>query len=158
MAFQPFGPRFDIRSPLSPESAKAAIRKRKRRWLDPKNGARGWIVGPLICLWWSPYNQQGPMVIGRIAKDGSGARISGRAGLDLNGVIAVLVVSIVAIPVTWIMAAAGQISSEGALLFAGLFGGIVALGFWARSFFHREAEPLVRFLRNTAVPKGRGED
>ena len=153
MAFQPFGPRFDIRSPLSPESVKTAIRKRKKRWLDRKLGARGWILGPFICLWWNPYNRQGPMVAGRIVADGSGSRISGRAGLDLNGAVAVLLVSIAMVPIMWVMVSSGQASLKGALLSAGLFAALVGLGFWARGFFHREAEPLVQFLRNTVIPK-----
>lgn len=153
MAFQPFGPRFDIHSPLPFERAKAAIHKRKKRVFDPKNGARGWIVGPFICLWWTPYNKQGPMVFGRIARDGSGTRISGRAGLDLNGAVAAALIAIAAIPITWVMVSSGQASPNGALLFASVFAALLLLGFWARSFFHREAEPLVRFLRNAVTPK-----
>jgi hypothetical protein len=158
VAFQPFGPRFDIRSPLPPEGVKAAVRTRKKRWFDHKRGARGWIAGPFICLWWHPYNQQGPMLLGRIVEDGSGTRISGRAGLDLNGVIAVVLIAVAAIPITWLLVSSGQASLEGALRVAGIFAALLALGFWARSFFHREAEPLLRFLRNAVTPKEAGRD
>ena len=53
MTFQPFGYRFEITSELTPTEAKAAIRSKKTTVFDVKNGARGWIVGPFICLWFS---------------------------------------------------------------------------------------------------------
>ena len=94
------------------------------------------------------------MILGRIAAQGSGTRISGRAGLDLNGAIAALLVSIAAITVTWGFESSGQTSLNGALIFGGILAALVGLGFWTRSFFHRDAEPLVRFLRNTVTPRG----
>ena len=87
MAFQPFGYRFEVRSPSLPSDAKAAIRSRKKAWFDPKSGARGWVAGPFICLWFSAFDKHGPMLFGMITQDNMGTRVRGRAGSDLNGVL-----------------------------------------------------------------------
>src|SRR5947207_232306 len=85
MAFQPFGFRFEIQSQMPPSQTKAAIRPRLKKWFDVQNGARGWIIGPFICLWFYAFNRSGPMLLGRMSSDGFTTRISGRAGSDLNG-------------------------------------------------------------------------
>ena len=85
MAFQPLGYRFEITSPLSLQEAKRRIRLRKMGWLDPKNGARGWIIGPVLCLWLSAFDRHGPMVVARMKHDGMKTKVVGRAGADLNG-------------------------------------------------------------------------
>src|SRR3546814_6101180 len=72
---------------MSPSEVKIAIKSRKKGWFDAKNGARGWIVGPLICLWFSAFDQYGPMLFGVISSDAAGSRVRGRAGSDLNGVV-----------------------------------------------------------------------
>jgi hypothetical protein len=81
MAFQPFGYRFDL-----------AIRAKRKGWFASKTGARGWMIGPLLCLWWDPYDKQGPMLIGWLSEDGFGTRIIGRAGSDLNGMLLFVVI------------------------------------------------------------------
>lgn len=151
MAFQPFGFHFELTSPLPPDGVKAAIRSRKQRWLDPKNGARGWIVGPFICLWWTVWRRQGPMLLGRITEDGARTRISGRAGSDLNGIAMLVLVSVGMIPLLWLMIASGQAS----LLRTGLLAIFVAvcagLTLAMASKDRKEAEPLVRFLQKTVT-------
>ena len=54
---------------------------------DTKNGARGWIAGPFICLWFSAFDRYGPMLFGLISANNLGTRVHGRAGSDLNGVL-----------------------------------------------------------------------
>lgn len=154
MAFQPFGYRFEVRSPTQPSEVKAVIRSRKKQWFDPKNGARGWIVGPFICLWFSAFDRYGPMLFGRIAHDGFGTRITGRAGSDLNGLAMVcLLLPLMA----WLFY---QMPSEEGLttkqiLFIGGFMALPLLVFWTSHKFRRDAEPLVRFLGDALTPSGR---
>jgi hypothetical protein len=85
VTFQPFGYRFEVKSPSLPSDVKTAIRSRKKGWFDPKNGARGWIIGPFICLWFSAFDRYGPMLFGRISRADVGTSIAGHAGSDLNG-------------------------------------------------------------------------
>lgn len=86
MGFQPFGFTFEIFSSLPPERAKAALRSKKTSLFDAQNGARGWIAGPFICLWFSAFDRYGPMLFGLISAYNLGTRVRGRAGSDLNGV------------------------------------------------------------------------
>lgn len=140
---------------MSPESVKAKIRARTKPWFDAKNGARGWIAGPFICLWWTALNPYGPMLIGWIAQEGTGTRITGRAGHDLNGTIVLVLAGIAAGPIGWSLVLMGQASLTGVLLFSGFYGALVVLVLWTRSFYHREAGPLFRFLQNAVTPKAR---
>jgi hypothetical protein len=87
VAFEPFGYRFEIHSPLAPAEVKTAIRSRSKDWTDPKNGARGWVVGPFVCLWLNLANPNGPMLFGRFKRAEAGTTITGRAGSDLNGLL-----------------------------------------------------------------------
>lgn len=154
VAFQPFGYRFEVRSPSAPSDLTATIRSRKKGWLDPKNGARGWIVGPFICLWFSAFNGYGPMLFGRISRDNLGTRITGRAGSDLNG----LALSSVLLPLMALllyqMVSAGDYTANQLII----IGGVILLSpliFWWSHKDRREAEPLVRFLRDTVSISGR---
>lgn len=155
MTFQPFGFRFDVRSPSRPADVKATIRSRTRDWFDPKRGARGWICGPFICLWLSNFDRYGPMLFGTLTRDGMGTRIAGRAGSDLNG----LVVTLLLLPVLAFMSVITLIATDPprwnqSIVYGGLF--LLLLSFlW---FHHRdrgEAEPLVRFLQDTVTPGAR---
>lgn len=80
MDFQPFGYRFEIISHLSAANTKKAIRDKKTGLFDAKNGARGWVAGPFICLWFSAFDRYGPMLVGLISSENFGARVRGRAG------------------------------------------------------------------------------
>jgi hypothetical protein len=86
MPFQPFGYHFQVDLPVRPASAKTAVRQRLKPWFEMKSGARGWIIGPFICLWLRALDRYGPMLFGTIRSQGLGTRISGRAGSDLNGI------------------------------------------------------------------------
>lgn len=154
MAFQPFGYRFEVKAPSPQSDVKAAIRSRKKDWLDSKNGARGWIVGPFICLWFSAFDRYGPMLFGRISRDEFGTRITGRAGSDLNGLALCTVLVPVLALLLYQMVSAGDYTG-GELL---IFGGLILLSpliFWWSHKERREAEPLVRFLSDAVTISGR---
>ncbi len=147
MGFQPFGYSFETITSLPLAEAKAAIRSKKTGIFDAKNGARGWIVGPFICLWSSAFDRFGPMLFGLISANGSGTRVHGRAGSDLNGVLmATLLIPLLA----WLgfkMISEGQ-ATDRQLLVAAL---VILVGgpliFWSAHKERKNAEPLVWFLR-----------
>lgn len=154
MAFQPFGYYFEVRSPHPPSEVKAIIQSRKKGWFEPQDGARGWIIGPFICLWLSALKRQGPMLFGRISRDSFGTKISGRAGSDLNGLAASAVsIPILAVLLYLIVSAEDYTFQQVAIL-----GGVLLLSpliFWLAHKDRREAEPLVRFLRDAVTTQGR---
>jgi hypothetical protein len=154
MAFQPFGYRFEIKSPSQPADVKSAIRLRTKKWFDPKNGARGWIAGPFICLWFSALDRYGPMLLGRIVEDGFGTRIKGRAGSDLNGIALYSLWIPTMVLLVYQMVSAGDYT----LGQLAIFGGLILLSplvLWASHKDRRQAEPLVRFLRDAVTVSGR---
>lgn len=164
MAFQPLGYRFDIRSPMGAQALKHRIRGKMRPWFHKANGPRGWIVGRVICLWLSAFDAQGPMLIGWISEEEGTTHVRGRAGSDLNGTLSsFLLLAIFA-------AFAAMVVTRGDRADAQLLGmpilifliPILILVLWAGHLFRRDADPLVRFLRDMADPerahrlKGRG--
>ncbi|WP_311270124.1 hypothetical protein [Sphingobium sp. WCS2017Hpa-17] len=155
MPFEPFGYRFEINSPMSPSEVKIAIKSRKKGWLDAKNGARGWVVGPLICLWFSAFDQNGPMLFGVISKDAAGTRVRGRAGSDLNGVAMFSLLIPFMIFLIYKLILEGAASFPQLLVIAVFFllGG--PLIYWLAHKDRREAEPLTRFLRDTLTVSGK---
>ena len=154
MPFQPFGYRVEITSPLAPADFRAAIRSGWKGWFDPKTGARGWIVGPLICLWFSAFDQYGPMLFGLISSDGQGTRLRGRAGSDLNGIaMCTLLFPLLAFCI-YQMVADGSASTEVLVLALVLLVGAPFI-YWSAHKERREAEPLIRFLRHAVTPVGR---
>lgn len=151
MGFQPFGFRFEISSSLLTTEAKAAIRSKKTSILDAKNGARGWIVGPFICLWFSAFDRYGPMLFGLISADDFGTRVRGRAGSDLNGVLMFTLLIPLMAWIVFKMISEGQ-AIGGQFVVIGLvflIGG--PLVYWSAHRERKDAEPLVRFLRKTLV-------
>lgn len=153
MAFQPFGYRFEIESPVSPAKVKSDLRARKKAWFDPKDGARGWVAGPFICLWMSAFDRYGPMLFGRIRKDGFGTMVSGRAGSDLNGLaLYILLVPLLAF-LLWQMIRAGEASTNQIAIIGGLIL-LSPLMLWWGHRDRKHAEPLVRFIRNTITTSG----
>lgn len=153
MAFQPFGYPFEIRSTSSAAGVKAAIRKAATSWFDGKNGARGWIIGPFMCLWFSAYDQYGPMVLASIVEDRSGTRIRGRAGSDLNGMIVLVLFGPIAAAGILQMLASGGLTGWRAVLIGGLVL-LMPLGLWWAHADRREADPLVRFLHKVTPGAG----
>lgn len=127
--------------------AKAAIRSKKTSILDAKNGARGWIAGPFICLWFSAFDRNGPMLFGMISADNFGTRVHGRAGSDLNGVAMFTVLLPLMAWLVIILMSEGQATGGQLLVFALVFlvGG--PLVYWSAHKERNDAEPLVRFLR-----------
>lgn len=152
MAFQPFGYPFDISSPLTPADLRKSIRSRSRDWFDMKNGARGWVVGPVVCLWFSAFDRHGPMLLGWISKNTWGTRIAGRAGSDLDGLLILVAITPLMVFCLFMMASTvGSRSLEGAVFAGGFFALICVIVLWAKHVFRREAEPLVRFLKEAAT-------
>jgi hypothetical protein len=151
MPFQPFGYRFEIKSPMPPSNVKAVIRSRKNGWLAAKNGARGWIVGPVICLWLSAFDRYGPMLFGRISRDNFGTRIKGRAGSDLNG----LAMYLFLVPLLAFFLYEMIVADEATGAQIAIIGGLILLTplmLWWSHQDRRKAEPLVRFLQDVAAP------
>lgn len=149
MAFQPFGFRFEISSSLPTAKAKAAIRSKKTSIFDAKNGARGWIAGPFICLWFSAFDRYGPMLFGLISADNFGTRVRGRAGSDLNGVLMFTLLIPLMAWVVYKMISEGQATGRQLVVIGLVFlvGG--PLIYWSAHRERKDAEPLVRFLRKT---------
>lgn len=155
MPFQPFGYRVEITSPLAPADFRAAVRSGWKGWFDPKNGARGWIVGPLICLWFSAFDQYGPMLFGLLSRHGDGTTLRGRAGSDLNGVaMYTLLIPLMAFLI-YQMVMDGSASTGSLLVLALMLLVGAPLIYWSAHKERREAEPLIRFLRNAVTPAGR---
>lgn len=157
MVFQPFGFHFEVSSTSSPAEVKSSIRSKCRRFFDPKNGARGWIVGPLICLWFSAFDKHGPMLFGIISQDINGTRIRGRAGSDINGVLAftLFIPIMLCVGVAMSLDQAAWLGQWNILGFVFLVGG--ALIYWIAHKDRRDAEPLVRFLKNALLVKKSAE-
>ncbi|WIW90492.1 hypothetical protein K3M67_21015 (plasmid) [Sphingobium sp. V4] len=153
--FQPFGYRFDLESQLDASTVKTAIRKRKKRWLEPTNGPRGWILGPFICLWYSAFDRYGPMLFGVISSRRQGASIRGLAGSDLNGVIMFsLLIPLMAF-IVFQLISSGQASTRQLVVIALVFMVGGPLIYWSAHKDRREAEPLVRFLHDTVTISGK---
>ena len=147
MQFQPFGYRFEIFASLPPAEARAAIRSKMTGVFDAKNGARGWIAGPFICLWVSAFDRYGPMLFGIISANNFGTRVHGRAGSDLNGVLMFTLLIPLMGWVVFKMVSEDQASS-GQLVFIAL---VFLVGgpflYWSAHKERKHAEPLERFLR-----------
>jgi hypothetical protein len=146
MAFEPFGYRFSVISAKRPEEAKRALRTGMKGWFETSNGPRGWIIGPVLCLWQSAFDRQGPMVLGLISSDNFGTRVQGRAGSDLNGVMWSAIVFPVLGVLLYKTLSENAVSATGAIVMA-----IVLLLsptiFWFAHKDRRHAEPLVNFVR-----------
>ena len=148
MAFQPFGYRFEIRSRLSPEAAKAAIRVNKQVLFDAVSGPRGWVIGPFVCLWMYAFLRTGPMLIGIIRSDEQGSRVRGRAGSDLNGMA--YTAALLAFLVIWLTKASQHGDPTNDRMAFLLFVPVAALCgllFWAAHSDRWQADPLVDFLQ-----------
>lgn len=153
MAFQPFGYHVLIQSRMPLVDAKLAIKRRKKGWFDPKNGARGWILGPFICLWWSGINSQGPMMLGILTGDSRSSQLKARAGSDLNGTIWVTFLTIMILPILISQADQWPQNIQQFVLVGLVFGLGVPLTLWMASKDKREAEPLVKFMRDVLTPE-----
>jgi hypothetical protein len=147
MEFQPFGYRFETFASLPPAEAKAAIRSKMTGIFDTKNGARGWIAGPFICLWFSAFDRYGPMLFGLISANNFGTRVHGRAGSDLNGVLMFTLLIPLMAWIVFKMVSEGQASGGQLVVFALVFlvGGPYM--YWSAHKERKDAEPLERFLR-----------
>jgi len=157
MAFQPFGYRFEVRSHLSPEEAKAAIRTHKQVLFDAVSGPRGWLIGPFVCLWMYDFLRTGPMLIGRIQQREGGSRIRGRAGSDLNGTAYMAVLgALLPIIAFQIVRQGDPAAFKSALYFLVPSAVLLVLIFLSAHRDRAEADPLVDFLERTLRPRRAG--
>lgn len=149
MAFEPLGYRFEVRSTETPAAVKARLRGKMTSWFNPQLRARGWIVGPFLCLWQSAINQYGPMVLARIRPDGDGTIITGRAGSDLNGTVWCMLVFLIAL-FAMVMAVIDEKASTGAAFIVVV---IIILFMspimWFSHIERKDAEALVSFVQHT---------
>lgn len=111
-------------------------------------------MGPFICLWFSAFDRYGPMLFGRIARDGFGTRITGRAGSDLNGLAMVCLLLPLMAWLFYQMLSEEELTTK-QILFIGGFMALPLLVFWTSHKWRRDAEPLVRFLGDAVTPSGR---
>lgn len=139
----PIGFGFEVKSALSPEALKSAIGSKKKRLFDMRSGPRGWIVGPLICLWLSPYWTMGPNAVGLISRDGPASKVVGLAGFDLGGTAMLIVIAFLGPLAIGLSGIAGFGFSILALILFPIGGALIM---WSRAQFHHEADPIVRFL------------
>ncbi|ABQ66848.1 hypothetical protein Swit_0480 [Rhizorhabdus wittichii RW1] len=150
MSFQPFGYKFEIHSPVSSTLLKTRLRARKKGWFHRQAGARGWIVGPFVCLWFRASDRYGPLLVGVLSDDGSGCRIRGRAGSDLNGMAAFVLMLPFLIGLTG-LGMAHQEPGAGRFAFIAVIVVLVSpFMLWVAHSNRKDAEPLVRFLRDVA--------
>lgn len=154
MSFEPFGYRVDLLSGYSMTETQARIRAGLKPLLEPRNGARGWVVGPLFCLWFTTLSRSGPMVFGIISRQGDQTRLRGRAGSDLNGIAFMTLWAFMAIA-----ALLGVIRKEDTgfsdplLLAAIVFGGVPLV--WGMAHRdRRHADPLVHYVRDAVAISG----
>lgn len=154
MSFEPFGYRIDLSSPYSLTETQARLRAGLKPLLEPRSGARGWVLGPLFCLWFTALSRSGPMVFGIISQQGGQTRLSGRAGSDLNGIAFMTLWACMAIA-----ALLGVIRKENTgfddplLLAVILFGGLPLL-WWTAHRDRRQAEPIVCYMRDAVALSG----
>jgi hypothetical protein len=85
------------------------------------------------------------MLLGWISRNTWGTRIAGRAGSDLNGVLL-----LVALTPFMVFGLSMMPLTGGVAFVAGFWVFICVTVLWAKHAFRREAEPLVRFLRDAA--------
>lgn len=149
---QPFGSGFSVNSPLSAKALTASLRSKLKPLFDMRSGPRGWIIGPLVCLWLSPYWTMGPGAIGLISRNGPASRIVGLAGFDPAGSAMLLIIALCAPLMIGLSGNAGFGFSMLALV---LFPAGCVLIMWTRSRFHHEADPIVRFLETASRPASR---
>lgn len=146
-AFQPFGYTFQVRSPSPPSDVKVALRSRMKGWFDVEVGARGWIIGPFVCLWFSAFDRHGPILFARLAGDKLGTSVVGRAGSDLDGLaLFTLLIPLLAFALYMMVSAGDYMPQHGIII-----GGLILLSplvFWWSHEARRDAEPLVRFVRD----------
>ena len=145
-AFQPLGYRFEVASTMSVHDAKAAIRATKAGWFAAEGLPRGWLLGSFLCLWLSSFDEHGPMAFGRISQNGSGTKIIGRAGADLNGTALFILLTPLIAWLTWQMYQHGQGTTRAYVIIGVLFGLGLPLTLWINSKDRRQADPLVDFL------------
>jgi len=151
MTFQPFGFPFDINSTHQPSDVKDAIRSGRKPLFDQQDGARGWVAGPLICLWFSAFDRQGPMLLGWISQSPSGTRIVGRAGSDLNGLLMLIATMPVMTFAVYRMVSLGDYPIGRVLIVSVFYVAICAVVLFSKHRLRREAKPLVGFLRDAAT-------
>ena len=133
---------------MSPSAVKAAIRSKKKGWFEAKDGPRGWIAGPYLCIWNSALQQLGPMVLARVSYRDGTTFIRGRAGSDLNGTLALIAWSVLVAMMVIGAFLQGQALDQFAFVVL-LYVISAPLILWMANSDKREADPLVRFLRRS---------
>lgn len=89
------------------------------------------------------------MIIGRIARDEFGSKITGRAGADLNGTLLLIFLLPLMLLLMLGMHQSGQGTARLYALVAIVFGIGLPFTVWFNFKARKEADPLVRFVRQT---------
>ena len=156
MRFRPLGFAFEVRTALDLAESKRRVRQCKYGVFHPDDGPRGFILGRFICLWNSLIDSQGPMLIGWMLKDGSGCRIKGQSGSDLNGILSLVFAGIM-LSVVAVMAFRNGLGGTSFYVMLALCTVALVLLLIAASNERREGLPLVQFLQTAAGGDGRHE-
>ena len=143
------GYRFEVASQHPPQEAKRRLKSKMLPWFEAKTGARGWIVGPYLCLWRSAFDKHGPMVFARIRADGFGSEVSGRAGSDLNGTFWFMLLTPIIAWVLYMAHREGQSSVQMFVTVGIVFGLGLPLTLWFNHVERKSADPLVRFIERS---------
>lgn len=94
------------------------------------------------------------MLFGRISSDNFRTKISGRAGSDLNGLAMLsLLMPVMALLLYQMVSAGGPILGQVAIIAGVML--LSPLAFWMSHKERKDAEPLVRFLRDAVTVSGR---
>lgn len=153
MAFTPFGYRFELISTLPLAEARASLRAKRVGWFEVKSAPRGWLIGPVFCLWLSAFDRYGPMVFGLCTEHARGTRVRGLAGSDLNGVLMFTLLIALMIFLAFVIAADGAAPAQ-LLPAAAVFLVAGPLVYWFAHKDRRQAEPLIHFIED-ALGKAR---
>lgn len=156
MAFLPLGFAFELKTPLGIAESKSRIRECKQPWYDPHDGPRGFVLGRFICLWNSMVDRQGPMLVGWIHDDGTGCRIAGRSGSDINGMLYLCLVGALFPVIAVGLFREGKMGFSGAILLA-LSAAALILLLWSASRERRAGLVLADFLELTLGSNARHE-
>src|SRR5690606_32689805 len=108
------------------------------------------IVGPFMCLWLSAFDRRGPMVLATVGRGDLGARVTGRAGSDLNGLAAyTLLMPVLAFCLYWIIAA-GEYSLQTVIIISVVLL-LSPVVLWGSHKDRHQADPLVRFVEEAVA-------
>lgn len=145
-SLQPFGFTFEVNARCDRNTFKSDLRRMLKPWFDNRAGARGWVFGPLVCLWLSP-GRMGPSLVALILPGRAGTQATGVAGFDLAGTLMLVAIGLGA-PIFSVFMRAIPVQA----LLVSL---VAVIAMMTRSGLHHDADQLVRFLEKVGSPSSK---